>query len=147
MCATYNKTITNFGLFKNSVGVCNYGWEDVCGNDRLINDFVYMKTNEGVDIIKGIIDDILILECDRVSNDNFDTTNEKPLIGIIKYADKVLEKNGIKPGTLVGFKPSSEYEFVIDGERFYRVQTDFITIKYEYQGDEKEYNPSWSQSG
>lgn len=81
------------------------------------------------------------------SKNKFDTNNERPLIGFIKYADKVLEKNGIKPGTLVGFKPSSEYEFVIDGERFYRVQTDFITIKYEYQGDETEYNPSWGKSG
>jgi len=23
----------------------------------------------------------------------------------------------------------------------------FITIKYEYQGNEEEYNPSWAQSG
>ena len=78
--------------------------------------------------------------------DNFNINKEEPLIGIIKYTDKTLEKNGIKKNSLVGFKPSSEYEFVIDGERFYRVQTDFITIKYEYQGDETEYNPSWGKS-
>jgi len=72
---------------------------------------------------------------------------EKPLVGIIKYADKDLEKNGIKENSLVGFKPFSEYEFVINGERLYRVKTDFITIKYEYQGSEKEYNPSWAKSG
>ena len=41
----------------------------------------------------------------------------------------------------------SKYEFVIDGERLYRVMNHFITIKYEYQGNEKEYNPSWTQSG
>ena len=72
---------------------------------------------------------------------------EKPLVGIIKYADKDLEKNGIKENSLVGFKPFSEYEFIINGERLYRVKTDFITIKYEYQGSEKEYNPSWAKSG
>jgi len=48
---------------------------------------------------------------------------------------------------LVGFSPDDEYEFVIDGQRLYRVMTQFITIKYEYQGDEEEYNPSWAQGG
>ena len=45
---------------------------------------------------------------------------------------------------LVGFTPSSEYEFIIDGERMYRVPTNSISIKYERQGNEKEYNPSWA---
>ena len=66
---------------------------------------------------------------------------EKPLQGIVKYSDGT-----VKVGDLVGFKPSSEYEFIIDGERLYRVLSNFITIKYEYQGDEEEYNPSWAQS-
>lgn len=81
------------------------------------------------------------------SNDKFTTDQERPLIGIIKYTDKALEKNGIKNECLVGFTPSSEYEFVIEGERMYRVLTNSISIKYEYQGDEEEYNPSWTQSG
>ena len=67
---------------------------------------------------------------------------EKPLQGIVKYSDGTVKVND-----LVGFKPSSEYEFVIDGERLYRVLSNFITIKYEYQGDEETYNPSWTQSG
>ena len=45
---------------------------------------------------------------------------------------------------LVGFKPNSEHEFIIDKERLYRVMNKFITIKYEYKGDEEEYNPSWA---
>jgi len=64
---------------------------------------------------------------------------EKPLQGIVKYSDGTVEVND-----LVGFRPSSEYEFIIDGERLYRVLSNFITIKYEYQGDEEEYNPSWT---
>ena len=48
---------------------------------------------------------------------------------------------------LVGFTPNSEYEFIINGEKLYRVLNKFITIKYEYQGNEEEYNPSWAQSG
>ena len=64
---------------------------------------------------------------------------EKPLQGIVKYSDGTV---GV--GELVGFRPSSEYEFIVDGERLYRVLSNFITIKYEYQGDEEEYNPSWA---
>ena len=64
---------------------------------------------------------------------------EKPLQGIVKYSDGTVEVN-----ELVGFRPKSEYEFIIDGERLYRVLSNFITIKYEYQGDEEEYNPSWA---
>ena len=70
-----------------------------------------------------------------------DVDLEKPLQGIVKYSDGTTEV-----GDLVGFRPSSEYEFIIDGERLYRVLSNFITIKYEYQGDEEEYNPSWAQS-
>jgi hypothetical protein len=66
---------------------------------------------------------------------------ERPLIGIVKYSDGTVEVND-----LVGFRPKSEYEFIIDGERLYRVLSNFITIKYEYQGDEEEYNPSWAES-
>ena len=67
---------------------------------------------------------------------------EQPLVGVIKYSDGTFNKQ-----ELVGFTPSSEYEFIIDGERLYRVLNKFITIKYEYQGNEEEYNPSWAQSG
>ena len=73
--------------------------------------------------------------------DQFNIESEKPLQGIVKYSDGTVEVND-----LVGFRPSSEYEFVIDGERLYRVLSNFITIKYEYQGDEEEYNPSWAES-
>ena len=70
----------------------------------------------------------------------FNIDMEKPLQGIVKYSDGTVEVND-----LVGFRPSSQYEFIVDGERLYRVLSNFITIKYEYQGDEEEYNPSWAQ--
>ena len=68
---------------------------------------------------------------------------EQPLVGIIKYTDRKLKL--IEEGDLVGFTPNSEFEFIIDGERLYRVLTNEISIKYEYQGKEEEYNPSWLQ--
>ena len=73
--------------------------------------------------------------------DKFNIDQEKPLQGIVKYSDGTVNVN-----ELVGFTPNSEYEFIVDGERLYRVLSKFITIKYEYQGDEEEYNPSWAQS-
>ena len=76
------------------------------------------------------------------STNNLTNDNEQPLTGIIKYTDGAYNLN-----TLVGFTPNSEYEFIINGERLYRVMNKFITIKYEYQGNEEEYNPSWAQSG
>jgi len=72
--------------------------------------------------------------------DQFNIESEKPLQGIVKYSD-----NTVEVGDIVGFTPNSEYEFIVDGERLYRVLSNFITIKYEYQGDEEEYNPSWAE--
>ena len=66
---------------------------------------------------------------------------EKPCVGKIIYTD-----GSFKEDELVGFTPFSTYEFIIDGKRLYRVMTKFITIKYEYQGNEEAYNPSWAQS-
>ena len=74
--------------------------------------------------------------------DKFNIKQERPLIGVVKYSDGTFNKE-----ELVGFDPVSTYEFIIDGERLYRVLNKFITIKYEYQGNEEEYNPSWAQSG
>jgi len=73
------------------------------------------------------------------SNDKFTNDKERPLIGVVKYSDGSFNIND-----LVGFAPSMEYEFIINGERLYRVMNKFITIKYEYKGNEEEYNPSWA---
>ena len=76
-----------------------------------------------------------------VSDNKLTNESEQSLVGIIKYSDGTFNKN-----ELVGFTPNSEYEFIIEGKRLYRVLNKFITIKYEYQGNEEEYNPSWAQS-
>jgi len=75
------------------------------------------------------------------STEMFDESKERSLIGVVKHTD-----GSVDVGDLVGFTPWSEYEFVIDGQRLYRVLSKEITIKYDYQGDEEEYNPSWTQS-
>ena len=48
------------------------------------------------------------------STSKFDVDKEKPLVGIVKYTDGTVGK-----GDLIGFRPNSEYEFIIDGEKLY----------------------------
>ena len=74
------------------------------------------------------------------SIDKYNIDQEKHLIGVVKYSD-----GSHKHGDIVGVRPNSKYEFIIDNERLYRVMNSFITIKYEHQGNEEEYNPSWAQ--
>ena len=64
---------------------------------------------------------------------------EKACRGVVLYSD-----SSANVGDLVGFTPFSTYEFIIDNIRSYRVLSKFITIKYEYQGNEEAYNPSWA---
>jgi hypothetical protein len=73
------------------------------------------------------------------STNSLSIEKEKHLVGVVKYTDRTVQK-----GDLIGFTPNSKYEFIIEGKKLYRLLSQFITIKYEYQGDEKEYNPSWT---
>jgi hypothetical protein len=73
------------------------------------------------------------------NKDKFNIEKEEPLVGIVKYSDGLVSVDDV-----IGFKPNSEYEFIIDGEKLYRILSNLITIKYEHQGNEEEYNPSWA---
>ena len=106
----------------------------LCSFDQI---FLYKNKNEwkapkGYSFVKPI-----------ESNNIFNLNKELPSIGIVKYLDENFDSQ-IQQGDLVGFTPGSEYEFVVDDERLYRVRSQSLTIRYEYQGDEKEYNPSWT---
>ena len=124
-------------------------WQDVKGNEKnsrsYFNENTYFvkedqiflykrywewRTPKGYCFVKPIKD-----------RTRFGVDEEESCIGIVKHTD-----GNYKKGDLVGFTPFSTYEFIIDGERLYRVMTQFITIKYEYQGNEEEYNPSWADS-
>ena len=118
-----------YGVEKNSRSYFN---EDtyLVASDQI---FLY-KTKRGIDYLMAycFVNPV-------ASTDKYSVDKEKPLVGIVKYSDGTVDK-----GDLIGFRPSSEYEFIIDGQKLYRILSNFITIKYEYQGDEKEYNPSWA---
>ena len=82
-----------------------------------------------------------------LKNDNDLTLDkEKKLIGILKIGNSSLEALKISPGDLVGYTPNGEWDFLIDGQRLYCMKSNDIVIKYEHEGNEVEYNPSWAHS-
>jgi len=81
-----------------------------------------------------------------IDNNVLNQNKEKPLTGILKYGNHILENMGVEEGDLVGFTPISEFEFIVDNERFYCMKSNDIVVKHEYEGNEKEYNPSWAKS-
>ena len=127
-------------------------WHDVKGRERNSRSYY----NEDSYVIS--IDQIFLYKSDAdwkplngfcfvkpiISKDVFEIRDEVPLVGILKYAEEDTLQHGLKIGDVVGFRPSSEYEFVVDGQRLYRVLSNFITIKYEHEGHEEEYNPGWA---
>jgi co-chaperonin GroES (HSP10) len=50
-------------------------------------------------------------------------------VGIVKYSNATLEANGVKAGDEIAFKVDSEYEFLINGEKLYRMRTSSILAK------------------
>jgi hypothetical protein len=80
------------------------------------------------------------------NKDKFELDKEQKLIGILKYGNSSLEALKINEGDLVGYTPLGEFEFIVDGQRLYCMKSNDIVIKYEYKGNETEYNPSWAQS-
>ena len=66
--------------------------------------------------------------------------------GILKYGNSSLEVLNINPGDIIGFKPLREFEFIIDNELLYCMESNDIVIKYEHKTNKKEYNPSWAKS-
>jgi hypothetical protein len=72
---------------------------------------------------------------------------EQKLIGILKYGNSSLEALEINEGDKVGYTPNSEWEFLVDKERLYCMKSNDIVIKYEHEGNEEKYNPSWASSG
>ena len=81
------------------------------------------------------------------NKDSLKLDKEQKLIGILKYGNKSLEALKIVPGDVVGFTPNSEWDLVIDEQRVYCMKSNDIVIKYEHEGNEEEYNPSWAKSG
>lgn len=65
--------------------------------------------------------------------DNEDTWmngSEEVLSGVMVYPDTMLKEQGVTCGHKVGFTPNSEYEFMIDDRKLYRILSNHININY-----------------
>ena len=124
------------GVEKNS---SSYFKEDLyfCFYDQI---FLYKQDNEW----KAPFDFCFVKPIVENKKQLVTVQKERPRVGILKYGNSSLDAFKVNEGSLVGFSPSSEYEFIIENDRLYRMRTNDITIKYEYKGDEVEYNPSWA---
>ena len=80
------------------------------------------------------------------NKDDWSLEPEQKNKGIVKIGNKTLESLGINEGDLVGFKSNREFEFIVDKQRLYCMESNDILVKYEFKGDEEEYNPSWAKS-
>ena len=134
-----DKVVVHYNIFRR--------WHNIHGEEKnsrsYINEdlyianpdqiFLYEKNNKWI-APKGYCFVQPIKETDELNIEN-----EKSCKGIVLYSD-----GSVNVGDIVGFTPFSTFEFVIDGVRLYRVLSKFITIKYEYQGNEETYNPSWA---
>jgi co-chaperonin GroES (HSP10) len=81
-----------------------------------------------------------------INKDESKLSKLKNNIGIIKYDNSSLNALKISTGDTVVFKSNREFEFVVDNELLYCMQSNDILIKYENKGNETEYNPSWAKS-
>ena len=134
--------ITHFNVFRR--------WLDIKGKER--NSRSYF--NENTFIIN--FDQIFLYKRDKnwitpkgycfiqpiKETDKFGTEIEKPITGLVKYSYVTLNV-----GEVIGYRPGTECEFIIDNTKLYRILSNLITIKYEHQANQETYNPSWAQSG
>ncbi len=72
----------------------------------------------------------------------FKMDKELPLHGIVIYTDNP----EVNPGDTISFEPRSEFEFIVEGKKLYRIKSNEITTSYGNKGNENAYNPSWAKS-
>ena len=131
--------ITHFNVFRR--------WHDVKGKERksrsYFNESTYFVNYDQIFLYKRDKDWLspkgycFVKPLKAVNKYNINI--ERPSQGVVVYSDGI-----VKVGDLIGYKPRTECEFVVDGQRLYRILSNLITIKYEYQGNEETYNPSWA---
>ena len=81
-----------------------------------------------------------------LNKNRLENRKDQPNFGILKYGNSSLDAVGVRPGALVVFTPFSEFEFIIEGERLYCMKSNDIAVTHEHEGNEKENNPSWTES-
>lgn len=88
-------------------------------------DLAYMIIRDGIKI--AIHDNVFVEPIKEI--DSFLGEIEKEHVGILRYGNKELETLGIKAGDRVVYRKGCEYEFIIEGERLYKMATNRILAK------------------
>ena len=135
-----DKVIVHHNLFRR--------WYDQKGRERnsstFFKDDLYFCTPYQIYMYNGKCNLDYCFIKPILNKDDLRFRKEQPNVGIVKYSNSLLEAVKIKPGTFITFTPNSEFEFVIDNERLYCMKSNDIALINEYEGNEKEYNPSWA---
>jgi hypothetical protein len=128
----------------------------------------YNMKGKSVNSTKYFKDDLYFASLNQIymkkTKDSWETLNEycfiKPIVnksssslkklkqcvGIVKYGNSTLEALKIHKEDLVVFKKNREFEFLINNEVVYCMESNDILLKDERKGNETEYNPSWAKS-
>ena len=56
------------------------------------------------------------------------TCNTEPLMGVMEYPNEYLKSKGIKKGDKVSYTPFNNYEFIVDGEKLFRLHDHQVTM-------------------
>jgi len=126
-------------------------WYDIKGNQRSSSSYIddnYSKCN--IDQIYAVLvnDEWQSLPeycfvAPVLNSAKIQDKKEKELFGVIKLNNKTLKRQNVKVNDLVSFTPSSEFEFLLNEQKLYRIRNQDITVNYGYSKNEIEYNPSW----
>ena len=122
-------------------------WHDVNGNERnsssWIDENTYSIYHDQIYAVKKQnswkpLSGYIFLQ--PLKEDNEFSNEKEKFIGKVVYGNEEY-----KEGDILGFaKVGARFEFIIDSQRLYKVNLNLITIKYECQGNEETYNPSWA---
>lgn len=102
-------------------------------SNKLVRDSTYMISEEEFFAYKrdgewSMVEGYCLLKpidnTDKLSN-----LTEQEQHGELAFIDSELRKDNFLPGDIVCFRPDSEYEFIIDGIKYYRVRTKSVCLK------------------
>lgn len=129
-------------------------WYDVRGNQKRSSSYIDQKNSFcNIDQIYAVLKKdgwkplpeycfvAPVVNTQKISNEK-----EKEFFGIMKINNEALKAFGIKNGDLVSFTPSSEFEFLLNDQKLYRIRIKDITATYGHPKNEIQYNPSWRKS-
>jgi hypothetical protein len=131
-------------------------WYDIRGDQRTsssyINDNEFKCSLDQIyavfknNIWQSLPEYCFVAPVSASNSKNIVNKKEKELFGIVKMNNNELKNKGVNENDLVSFTPSSEFEFLLNEQKLYRIKNQDITATYGYKKNEIEYNTSWRKS-